>query len=185
MPAVLTLLFLVVPLVEVYLIVQVGQAVGAWTTVALLLAISALGAWVVRREGRRAWRGLQAALRGGRAPERELADGAMVLVGGTLLLTPGFLTDAVGVLLVLPPTRALLRGALLRWLARRALRAAGLPPEAARAFGIGGRRRGGTGAGGAHAGPWGARPGSRERVVPGEVVEGEVVDRPSREPGER
>ncbi len=176
MPALLAVLFLVVPLVEVLVIVQVGQVVGAWQTVALLVLISAVGGWLVRREGRRAWRGLQGALRGGRAPERELADGAMVLVGGTLLLTPGFLSDVVGVLLVLPPTRALLRGALLRWLTRRALRAAGLPPEAARLLRErpsrpGAHPHGGHSGGGAH------------RVVPGEVVPG-AGEPGAGEPGE-
>ena len=115
----LIVLFLVVPILEVWLIVQVGQTIGGWPTFTLLVVESLLGGWLVRREGRRAWRGLQTSLQGGRLPGRELADAALLLVGGTLLLTPGFLTDVLGFLLVLPFTRPVLRRVLLRLLARR------------------------------------------------------------------
>ena len=87
-------------------------------TVLLLLVESALGAWLVKREGRRAWTALRFALRTGRLPARELADAALVLVGGTLLLTPGFVTDVAGFFLILPVTRPLARR-LLGWLAAR------------------------------------------------------------------
>jgi UPF0716 protein FxsA len=120
LPLSLVVAFVVVPLAEIYLIIQVGQAIGAWWTVALLLLDSLLGAWLVRAEGRRAWAALQQALRSGRMPSRELADAALILVGGTLLLTPGFLTDAVGFFLLLPFTRPLARR-LLAWFARRRL----------------------------------------------------------------
>lgn len=123
-PALLVGAFLVVPVLEIYLILQVGQVIGGWQTVALLVAESLLGAWLVRREGRRTWRTLQAAFRGARMPGRELIDGALVLVGGTLLLTPGFLTDAVGFFLLLPVTRPLARRMLTSLLTRRALAAA-------------------------------------------------------------
>ena len=103
---------LVVPLAEIALIVMVGKAIGGWQTMALLLVESALGAFLVKREGRRTWQGLQVALSTGRMPGRELADAALVLIGGTLLLTPGFLTDVVGFFFILPLTRPITR----RWL---------------------------------------------------------------------
>ncbi|NUP62044.1 MAG: FxsA family protein, partial [Nonomuraea sp.] len=105
----LFLAFLVVPVLEIWLLIQVGSVIGGWPTVGLLIADSLLGAWLVRREGRRAWRRLQDSLREGRMPDRELADGGLVLVGGALLLTPGFVTDIFGFACVLPFTRPLMR----------------------------------------------------------------------------
>jgi UPF0716 protein FxsA len=122
---VLVLGFLVVPIVEIYVIIQVGQVIGAWPTVALLVAESLLGAWLVKHEGRRAWAVLREAAQTGRLPGRELADAGLVLVGGTLLLTPGFVTDAVGFFFVLPFTRPLARRLLAFVLARRAARRLG------------------------------------------------------------
>ena len=110
----LILLFIVVPIAELYVIIQVGQAIGTLQTIALLIADSLLGAWLLRHHGRLAWRRFTETLAGGRVPTREVADGAMILFGGALMLTPGFLTDILGMLLLLPPTRALLRPALLR-----------------------------------------------------------------------
>lgn len=118
--ALIVLALIVVPLVEIYVLLQVGHLIGPLPTLALLIADSLLGAWLVRREGARAWSALTAALTAGRIPAREVADGALVLFGGALLLTPGFATDVVGVLCLLPPTRALLRRALLAFVARRA-----------------------------------------------------------------
>ncbi|MEV4178533.1 MULTISPECIES: FxsA family protein [unclassified Nonomuraea] len=105
----LFLAFLVVPVLEIWLLIQVGSVIGGPATIALLIADSLLGAWLVRREGRRAWRALQEALQSGRMPDRELADGGLILVGGALLLTPGFFTDVFGFLCVLPFTRPLMR----------------------------------------------------------------------------
>ncbi|MFG1946457.1 FxsA family protein [Nonomuraea sp. NPDC048826] len=105
----LFLAFLVVPLVEVWLLIQVGSVIGGWPTVGLLVVAGLLGSWLVRREGRRAWRNLQESMRTGVMPERELADAALVLVGGVLLVTPGFFSDVVGVACVLPFTRPLMR----------------------------------------------------------------------------
>lgn len=119
MGAVLALLFLLTPILEIYVIIQVGQVIGALPTVVLLLVESALGAWLVKREGRRAWAALRAALSTGRLPGRELSDAALVLVGGTLLLTPGFVTDVVGFFLILPMTRPLARRGLAWVVARR------------------------------------------------------------------
>lgn len=113
------LLFVAVPLAEIYLLIQVGQVIGGWWTILLLLLTGLLGGYLVRREGAKAWRALTEALRAGRMPARELADGALVLVGGTLLLTPGLLTDAVGAFCILPFTRPLARRVLSRTVARR------------------------------------------------------------------
>jgi UPF0716 protein FxsA len=108
------LALLVVPVAEIALIVAVGQVIGGWQTIALLLAESALGAYLVKREGARSWQGLRVALNTGRMPGRELADATLVLIGGTLLLTPGFLTDIAGFFFILPLTRPITR----RWLQR-------------------------------------------------------------------
>ncbi len=115
----LAIAFLVVPLVEVYVLVQVGQVIGPWWTILLLIAVSVAGAWLVRREGARTWRALRTALSTGRMPAKELADGALVLIGGCLLLTPGFLTDIAGALLILPFTRPVFRRVLAAAVARR------------------------------------------------------------------
>jgi UPF0716 protein FxsA len=119
MPWFVAIALLVVPIIEIYVIIQVGQVIGGWPTVGLLLVESALGAWLIKREGRRAWNALQEATRTARMPGRELADAALVLVGGTLLLTPGFITDIFGFFFVLPFTRPLARKALSSFLSRR------------------------------------------------------------------
>jgi UPF0716 protein FxsA len=103
---------LVVPLAEIAVIVAVGSLIGGWQTFALLLAESALGAYLVKHEGRRSWQALLGALSSGQMPGRELADTMLVLIGGVLLLTPGFLTDIAGFFLILPITRPITR----RWL---------------------------------------------------------------------
>ncbi|MDQ1628096.1 MAG: protein FxsA [Actinomycetota bacterium] len=122
MAVALVVAFLLVPVVEIYVIIQVGHAIGALPTVALLVLESLLGAWLVKREGRGAWKALRAAAGSGRLPTTELADAGLVLVGGTLLLTPGFVTDVVGFFFVLPPTRPLARRLLGWFVARRATR---------------------------------------------------------------
>jgi len=110
--------FVVVPLVEIYVLIQVGQVIGPWWTVLLLVLDSILGTWLIRREGRLAWRALQESIGHGRMPTRELADGALILIGGTLMLAPGFVTDALGILLILPPTRPVFRRLLMTLVAR-------------------------------------------------------------------
>lgn len=115
----LVVAFIVVPLVELGIIIQVGQLIGAAPTILALLAVSLVGAWLVRREGTRAWRRFTEALRSGRVPADEVLEGAMVLFGGALLLTPGFATDTFGLLLMVPPVRALVGSTLKRQLGSR------------------------------------------------------------------
>ena len=115
----LVLLFIVVPIAELYVIIQVGQAIGPLPTIAILLLDSVIGSWLLRQQGRAAWQRFNAALRAGRPPARETADGALILFGGALLLTPGFLTDILGVVLLVPPTRAAVRRMLVRRVAGR------------------------------------------------------------------
>jgi len=140
--------FVVVPILEIYVLIQVGQVIGAWWTVLLLVLDSIFGSWLIRREGARAWQALRVALETGRMPARELADGGLILVGGTLMLSPGFVTDVFGIVLILPFTRPLARRVLTRLVARRLL--AGSAPRD--------RQRPGGGSGS------------------GPVVRGEVVD---------
>ena len=144
--AIAFVLLLVVPVLEISAIIAVGKAIGGWQTLVLLLVESALGAWLVRREGARAWGALRTALNTGQMPSRQLADAALVLVGGTLLLTPGFLTDIVGFFFILPFTRPIARTLLEAAVAKRLL--------------------GGFFGGGAGRGP---RPGGPD------VIEGEVL----------
>jgi UPF0716 protein FxsA len=106
---VLILLFIIVPLAELYVIIQVGQWIGVLPTIALLLVDSIAGSLLMRSQGRSAWRRFTAALQGGRVPAREVIDGALIILGGAFLLTPGFLTDIIGAVLLLPPSRALVR----------------------------------------------------------------------------
>lgn len=145
--------FVVVPIVEIYVLIQVGQVIGAWWTVLLLVLDSIIGSWLIKREGRRAWQALTTALQSGRMPADELSDGALILIGGTLMLSPGFVLDILGVLLILPFTRPVFRRLLARVVTRR-LTVIGPMPGAA---GFGNARRPG--------------PGSDGPVVRGEVVD--------------
>ncbi|HEX6246515.1 MAG TPA: FxsA family protein [Nocardioidaceae bacterium] len=147
---ILAVLFVVVPLVEIYLVIQAGQAIGVGWTILLLVADSLLGAVLLKREGAAAWRALSEALASYRMPARELADGMLVLVGGTLLLTPGFLTDALGFFFILPFTRPVARRALTGVVTRKFLGGPGGPATS------GGR--------------------GRQSPGPDDVVRGEVVD---------
>lgn len=110
----LVILFIVIPIAELYVIVQVGQLIGLWPTLALLLADAILGSMLLKQQGRSAWRRFNEALGQRRFPGQEVADGLLIVIGGTLLLTPGFLTDIVGLLLLIPPTRAVARRVLRR-----------------------------------------------------------------------
>ena len=111
---VLALLFLVVPLVELFVIIQVAGEIGALNTIGLLVAMSILGGWLMKREGLGVARRLQSQVQRGELPGGELVDAFLILFGGALMLTPGFLTDVVGMALLLPPVRAVVRRTLAR-----------------------------------------------------------------------
>jgi UPF0716 protein FxsA len=154
-PLLLVVVFVVTQIFEIWLLIQVGQAIGGWQTLLLLILDSILGAALLRHEGRRTWRALRMALDERRVPAKEVADGALVIVGGALLVTPGFLSDVVGLLCLLPPSRAVLRRLLTGAVARRL-----------GVVGVAGRR--GTRRNPAPYGP--------TDIIEGEVVEGEVID---------
>jgi UPF0716 protein FxsA len=118
--AVLALLFLVVPFIELFVLIQVGQAIGALPTIALLLVVSLVGAWLVKREGLGVIRRARQEVERGRVPGRELVDGVLILFAGALMLTPGFFTDVFGIALLLPPVRRALRAVATARLSRRA-----------------------------------------------------------------
>ena len=120
----LLLLFIVVPIAELAVIIQVGQEIGVLWTVAILVADSVLGSLLMRSQGRAAWGRFNVALQSGRPPAREVLDGVLVIFGGALLLTPGFLTDILGLVLLIPPTRAVVRRVLVRRFADRMIASA-------------------------------------------------------------
>jgi UPF0716 protein FxsA len=123
----LVVLFIVVPILELFVILQIGDLIGLWWTLALLVADSILGSMLMRSQGRAAWRRFNEAIERGRPPAREVLDGVLVIFGGALLLTPGFVTDVAGLFLLLPPTRAIARGVLVRRFAGRMVVSAGRP----------------------------------------------------------
>jgi UPF0716 protein FxsA len=126
----LLLLFILVPIAELAVIIQVGQLIGVWWTILLLIADSLLGSLLMRSQGRAVWRRFNAALADGRPPAREVLDGVLVIFGGALLLTPGFITDVFGALFLLPPTRALVRRLLVRRFALRMVSTVAMPRRA-------------------------------------------------------
>lgn len=134
----LILVFILIPLAELYVILKVGDWIGWLPTLALLVADSLLGTWLMRSQGRTVWRRFQETMGSGRIPHREVFDGVLVIFGGAFLITPGFLTDVIGFMLLIPPTRSLFR----RWLVRRGGRLFGISVAT-------GRRTAGT-----DAGPW-------------------------------
>jgi UPF0716 protein FxsA len=117
----LGILFIVVPIVELYIIIQVGQLIGLVPTLLLLVADAVLGAMLLRQQGRGAWQRFNLALQERRFPGREVADGLMIAIGGTLLLTPGFVTDVFGMILLIPPSRAVIRRLTRVYVGRRFL----------------------------------------------------------------
>src|SRR6266540_4086184 len=112
--AILVLLFLVLPIVELYVIIRVGQEIGALYTIALLLVISIVGAWLATREGLGVWRRINEQVQAGKVPGVELVDAFLILLAGALLLTPGFISDVFAIFLLLPPSRAVVRRTLRR-----------------------------------------------------------------------
>lgn len=116
---VLIFLFLVLPILELWVIIEVGGAIGVLPTLALLFLDGFIGAALARTQGAAVWRRFNKALAEGRMPGREVFDGAAVIMGGSMLIAPGFLTDILGISLLAPPTRALLRRFLMRFVKRR------------------------------------------------------------------
>jgi UPF0716 protein FxsA len=161
----LVVAFVVVPLVEIYVIIQVGQVIGAWWTILLLIADSIFGSWLVKREGGRAWSALRTALGEGRMPARELADGMLILLGGAFILSPGFVLDAIGLLCILPLTRPVGRRILAGLISRKLV-------------GVSFATSGGTTTRGAepHEATYGPTYGPGYGRPEDAVVEGEVVD---------
>ena len=121
---VLLIVFIVVPIAELAVIIQVGQEIGVWWTIAILIADSILGSLLMRSQGRIAWRRFNVALEAGRPPAREVLDGVLVIFGGAFLLTPGFITDIFGAIFLIPPTRAIVRRLLVRRFSDRMIVAA-------------------------------------------------------------
>ncbi len=115
----LFILFIAIPIAELWLIIEIGGAIGILPTLGLLIVDSLVGAALARSQSRAAWERFNTALAEGRVPGREAFDGAMIILGGALLLTPGFITDAFGLILLIPPTRSLIRGVLSRMVTKR------------------------------------------------------------------
>lgn len=110
----LVLLFVILPIAELYVIVRVGSEIGVLNTIGVILAVAVIGSWLVKREGWRVWKRFNQTLAAGQVPTREVVDGVLILGAGALLLTPGFVTDVLGILLLFPPTRSMFRSYLLR-----------------------------------------------------------------------
>jgi UPF0716 protein FxsA len=171
----LFLLFILVPIAELYVIIQVGGAIGVGPTIAILILDGFLGAFLLRQQGRAAWVRFNRALAENRLPHKEVLDGVLIIFGGALLLTPGFLTDIVGLIFLIPPTRAGVRALMARIVKGRLT----MGPRAA-TWGYGqvrrrGARRGpapggpspnGPGRPGGPAGPGGPPPGGRPTPDP-------------------
>jgi UPF0716 protein FxsA len=127
------LLLILWPVAEVFVAIKVAAAIGVLLTVLLLIAGIPLGAWLTRAEGRTAWRRLRTAVAAGRPPGREVIDGALVLIGGMLFIVPGFITDLIGLLLLVAPSRSVAGAAIARNVQSRlvvaATRFSGAPPS--------------------------------------------------------
>jgi UPF0716 protein FxsA len=113
-------IFIVVPFAELYLIIEVvGELIGPVWTILLLAASSVLGSVLLRAQGRTVWRRFNEALSAGRVPRREVMDGVLVIFGGAFLITPGFITDVLGLVLLIPPTRSAVRRMVERRIGER------------------------------------------------------------------
>ncbi|MBW4056656.1 MAG: FxsA family protein [Proteobacteria bacterium] len=115
----LFLIFALVPIIEIWLLIKAGHLIGALPTVAILLAISMIGAWLARSQGFKVIAAIRDDLAVGRMPAAHILDGAMILAGGILLLTPGFFTDFIGLFFLIPATRILLKKWLRIWLEKK------------------------------------------------------------------
>ena len=111
---VLFVLFLVVPLAELYVLIKVGKVIGALWTIAALVLVSVVGSWLIKREGLRCFSRIRSQLQHHRVPTDDLMDSGLILLAGALMLTPGFLTDVAGIALLIAPLRNQIRGRLKR-----------------------------------------------------------------------
>ncbi|HET7724982.1 MAG TPA: FxsA family protein [Propionibacteriaceae bacterium] len=118
-------LVVALPIIEVVVLIATGRLIGAWPTIGLMLATSLLGAWLAQREGRRAWTALRQAFVENRMPTGELADAVLIMIGGLFLLLPGFISDVIGLVCLLPFTRPLARR-FLSWVVSRAATSRGI-----------------------------------------------------------
>jgi UPF0716 protein FxsA len=180
-----------VTLLEFYVVIQVGQAIGVLPTLAIMVVDAMIGSALMRSQGRAVWRRLREAIAVGRPPTREVLDGALVVAGGAFLITPGFVTDVFGALLLIPPTRAIVRRMIVRHFSGRVMgrfaargdlrepgsRSAGWPrPPGSPGHPLGEHPAGPFGA----AGPGARRPGSRGQEYD---IEGTAVEADREEPG--
>ena len=110
----LFILFIVIPIIELYIIVQVAQTTGVFNSIALLILVSLIGAWLVKAEGTGVLKKIRQQLMNAEMPNKEIVDGGLILLAGALMLTPGFLTDAFGLLLLFPVTRPIFRTLIIR-----------------------------------------------------------------------
>jgi len=164
MALLLVLLFLAIPVAELAVILTVAHSIGVLNTIGVLILVSVLGAWLAKREGVGVYRRVQAALNRGELPDREVADGFLILLAAALMITPGFLTDCLALLLLFPPTRVAFRGVLMAAVAKRGRVAV---VSGARGAGFGGfgapRGRTGDGDGVWDVDSWEDDPGGRRR----------------------
>jgi UPF0716 protein FxsA len=180
-----------VTLLEFYVVIQVGQAIGVLPTLAIMVVDAMIGSALMRSQGRAVWRRLREAIAVGRPPTREVLDGALVVAGGAFLITPGFVTDVFGALLLIPPTRAIVRRMIVRHFSGRVMgrfadrgvlrepgsRSAGWPrPPGSAGHPPGEHAAGPFGA----AGPGARRPGSGGQEYD---IEGTAVEADREEPG--
>ena len=112
--ALLAIAFIVMPLIELYVIIQVGSAIGAWNTIGILILVALVGVWLTKHEGFYVLRRMRQQIDAGNMPTDELIDGSLILLGGLLLILPGFISDAFGLVVLFPPTRALIRNVVKR-----------------------------------------------------------------------
>lgn len=169
----LFLLFTVVPIVELYLLIQIGGVIGSLPTIGIVVATGAIGAWLARREGRRAMEEIQASMQRGELPDDALLSGLMVLVGGVLLITPGVMTDFVGMSLLIPPMRRLIARSVRKRLGAR-MQVMSLGPGMGSGMGPGFGPGMGQGFGGGFGGEYGNGSGGS-----GDVIDVEATPRES------
>ncbi len=181
----LALLFVAIPLLELFLLIRLGGAIGLMPTLALCVLTGVAGAWLARREGLRALFSFQERLTRGGVPGRALMDGLCILLGGALLLTPGLLTDVVGFSLLLPPSRRWIQDRMKRRIERQLANGTIRVTTFGAHPGAGGAHRGAAGAPGWGFGTKGERFGSerepddeapRSRPAPGEIIQPEKRD---------